>query len=163
MTYRIEDMPEEERPREKLEEGSIQDLTDSDLLALVLRTGSRNRNATQVASEVVKNHSFQDLLNVQRRSLEELDGISEVKSGQIKAVAEIARRTKRADRDRIEDLSEAQDFFRDMKLLSREKLRAVFLNAGNEVVGSTEFEGAVSSVSTSISGLFNESVSRDAA
>lgn len=139
-------MPESERPREKLGEEGAEELTDTELLSIVLRTGTKGKNVKQLSGEILSEHSFQGLLNVSRDRLENFEGISEVKSGQLKAVAEIANRMQREERSKLDKLDQVKSETADMKLLDDEKLRVFYLNSGNEVLSRETFDGEISSI-----------------
>ncbi|WP_414836869.1 RadC family protein [Candidatus Nanohalococcus occultus] len=163
MDYTIKDVPRSEQPREKLNDHGAESLTDTELLSIILRTGTRGKNVKQLSGQILSEYSFQGLLNVYRSELEDFDGVSTVKSGQIKAMAEIANRMRREKRKTLESLSDVESELEDLKLLDSEKLRVFFLNSGNEVLGRETFDGGVSSVEISSEDLLKSAVSKNAA
>lgn len=163
MDYTIKEIPESERPREKLEEEGAEQLTDTELLSIILRTGTKGKNVKQLSGQILSKHSFQGLLNVSRPELESFEGISRVKSGQIKAVTEIANRMRREERSKIESLGDVKSEVYDLQLLDEERLRVFFLNSGNEVLNRETFDGEVSSVSVEPEKLLKSAVSKNAA
>lgn len=80
---RIKDLPENERPRERLAELGAQALRDAELIAILLRTGTKGRSALQIADELV--HRFVTLHALARASLEDLRAIKGI--GRDKAIA----------------------------------------------------------------------------
>jgi len=80
---RIKDLPENERPRERLAELGAQALRDAELIAILLRTGTKGRSAVQIADELV--HRFGTLQALARASLEDLRAIKGI--GRDKAIA----------------------------------------------------------------------------
>jgi len=70
---------------------------------------------------------------------------------------------KREKRRKLENLEDAEEMLKDMRLMDCEKLRVIFLNAGNQIIGQEEFSGSVSSVSVKVSRIFRKAVERDAA
>lgn len=163
MDYRIEDMPESEKPREKLEDHGTDQLTDTELLSIILRTGTKGKNVKQLSGEILSDHSFQDLLNVSRDQLERFEGVSTVKSGQIKAATEIANRMQREERSTLEKLEQVRSETADMKMLDEEKLRVFYLNSGNEVLSRKTFDGEVSSVNVRPKKILENALSVNAA
>src|SRR3989440_12715571 len=69
-TLKIREMPQEERPREKLAAHGASALTDPELIAILLRTGITGKNAIEVARELLKRHG--SLRGLSRCSVDEL-------------------------------------------------------------------------------------------
>lgn len=162
MDYTIKDLPQEERPREKLEERGASSLSDVELLSLVLRTGIPGKNVKELSAEILSSYSLPGL---SERSLEELKcfgGVSRVKAGQLVAVGELARRMQVEDREKIESLEDVKARVEDMKFMEKEVMRAFYLSSGNELLAEDEFEGSVSSVSVDPEEVFRQAVRRNA-
>ena len=95
MEYRtlIKEMPVNERPRERLEFYGAAALSNAELLAIALRTGSQRANAVELANQLLTR--FRDLRGLVRASVLELceiPGIGPAKATQIKAALELGRR-----------------------------------------------------------------------
>lgn len=146
MDYRIKDLPKEERPREKLEERGSPALTDVELLSLVLRTGIKGKNVKELASEILNSYSLKDLSNRSLDQLQEFEGVSRVKAGQLKAVGELSKRMQNEDKQKIESFSDVKKMAQDMKYLEEEKLRVFYLSSGNKLLEKTEIDGSPDSV-----------------
>ena len=89
----VREMPEEERPRERLAQAGPEALRDAELLAILFRTGTRSVGAVALGEKLLRH--FGGLRTVARASLEELqqvDGIGEVKAIEIKAALELGKR-----------------------------------------------------------------------
>ena len=56
MNYRIKDIPKEERPRERLKEVGAESLTNKELLAIILKSGTKGKNVEELALEILNNH-----------------------------------------------------------------------------------------------------------
>lgn len=86
--------PEAERPREKLLNRGADALSDAELLAIFIRTGSRGRTAVDIARELLKHYdgSLCRLLNAQRRELLEYTGLGPAKYALLQAAVEVGRR-----------------------------------------------------------------------
>ncbi|MFB6174991.1 MAG: RadC family protein [Candidatus Nanohalobium sp.] len=158
MDYTIQELPEEERPREKLEELGAGDMTSVELLSIILRTGTQGKNVKELASEILNQHSVSELGNQGLESLKKFQGISRVKAGQLKALGELSRRAERTERESIEDLSDVRSQVGDMKFLDSEVLRVFYLNSGNELVGEEEFDGGVSNVGLDVQEIFRSAI-----
>lgn len=92
--HNIKAMPLSERPYEKFIKQGSESLSDADLLAIILRTGSKSCNSLQIANNLLTDRHG-NLLNLYDYSYEELqkiEGIGKVKAIQIKAIAELSKR-----------------------------------------------------------------------
>lgn len=98
------ELPVSERPYEKCLAKGPQALSDAELLAVILKSGSRQQNVITLAQRILQADG-KNLLNLYHMSTEELmcfPGIGKVKAIQLKCVAEISRRIARTDRiDRL--------------------------------------------------------------
>ena len=94
MKETIKQLPLSERPYERLEELGAQALSDAELLAVILRTGSMNQNSVQLAHQILKkddsHKNLTGLMYLSREQLMEIPGIGRVKSLQLMAIAELA-------------------------------------------------------------------------
>lgn len=162
MDYSIHELPESERPREKLEENGVGALSDAELLAILLRTGIKGKNVKELSYEILEEFSLEKLSEASMNEFKELEGISKVKAGQLKAIGELGLRLQREERDRIENLSDVKARVEDLKFKSSEVLRVFYLNSGNEIVAEKEFEGAVSNVSVDQKKILSEALKNDA-
>ena len=89
----ITDWPVEERPREKLLTRGAEALSDSELLAIFLRTGTRGKTAVDLAREVLQQFDgLRGLLNANQLQFCEVDGLGQAKFVQLQAVLEMAQR-----------------------------------------------------------------------
>ncbi|MBR6613752.1 MAG: DNA repair protein RadC [Clostridia bacterium] len=93
----IKDIPLEDRPYEKFEKYGSLILTDAELLAIVIKSGSKELNSVDVARLLLSKHEsgyagFKYLEEASLEELMEVQGIGKVKAIQIKAVLEIAKR-----------------------------------------------------------------------
>lgn len=89
----IKQLPAHERPRERLIHGGEERLTDAELLGIIIRDGTTNYSAVDIAKEILSKYSnFRNLSSVPIRELCEIDGIGPARASQIKAALAIARR-----------------------------------------------------------------------
>ena len=146
MDYRIEDLPESERPREKLENLGVKNLSDVELLSIVLRTGTQGKNVKELSAEILNEYSLDEIADRNPEDLKKFEGVSRVKAGQLVAVGELSRRLKKEEREKIQGLSDVEARTGDMRFMESEVLRVFYLNSGNEVVGEEEFDGGISEV-----------------
>lgn len=104
------ELPISERPYEKCLQAGPQTLSDAELLAVILKTGSPQMNAVQLAQQILR-AGTKSLLNLYQMSVEELmqfPGIGEVKAIQLKCVAELSRRIAQTEQKERVCLSNAQ-------------------------------------------------------
>lgn len=89
----IQDWPVAERPREKLLNNGPLALSDAELLAVFLRTGTRGRTAVDLARELLTEFDgLRGILTADRRQLCRASGVGDAKYAQLQAVVEMARR-----------------------------------------------------------------------
>lgn len=92
MRYTIKELPESERPRERLQRYGPEVLSDAELLAILLRTGTRGVNAVELAREVLRTVDLGDASSVSRERLKSIAGLGDVKAGQVLAALELSER-----------------------------------------------------------------------
>jgi DNA repair protein RadC len=163
MDYTIKELPESERPREKLENRGAGNLTDVELLSIVLRTGTQGKNVKELASEILNTYSLDQLGNREMSELKSFEGISRVKAGQLQAVGELSLRMKKEEREQVSSLSDVKAMCQDMKFLEEEILRVLYLSSGNELLSKKEFSGSVSKVGAEPRKMFKEALNSNAA
>jgi DNA repair protein RadC len=130
------DWPEDERPREKLALRGVEQLTDSELLAILIRTGLKGKSAVDVARELVT----PGLGDVAKMSFEELakqPGIGPARAAAIFAAFELGRRIARQPPQTI-DFATPEAVYRhcgaQLNHLRRERFVALALNTKNRLI-----------------------------
>ena len=92
MNYRIKDIPKEERPRERLKEVGAESLTNKELLAIILKSGTKGKNVEELALEILNKFSLTELKEINITDLKKLSGIGEVKAIELVACNEFGKR-----------------------------------------------------------------------
>jgi DNA repair protein RadC len=135
----IKDLPVEERPRERLVQNGAEHLSTTELLAIILRTGSSKRTALDLAEELLV--VFKDLRGLAKASLVETaqcSGIGQAKAVQLKAAFELGRRVLTTNPYQLPMIKKPEDVFDLMKSsfqdLDREHFKVVHLNTKNQVL-----------------------------
>ena len=135
----IKQLPNSERPYEKLELYGEKTLSNSELLAIILKTGTKDETAVGLAQKVLALRGNEDIRSLQQISLVELKkikGIGKVKAIQIKAVCELAKRMSRPINLNV-TIKNSEDvanlLMSDMKYEKREIVKIVILNTKNVV------------------------------
>lgn len=132
----IKQMPAAERPQEKLVYGGASGLSNSELLALIIRTGTNDKSAVRLADEVISyaNANIGGLGMAEVRELTEIDGIGEAKACSIVAAMELSKRLisdrQSAVRERIRDSRQvAELLMEEMMYEKRELFMTINLDA----------------------------------
>lgn len=134
----IRDLPEEERPREKLTAGGPSSLSLAELLAVILSTGTKKEEVLAMTSRIVREYGEKSLMAEADagRLAKELD-IPLGKALQIVAVGEIGRRVFSRNENGAAILRTAREVFEyvaDMRSLGKEHLRGLYLNNHYKVI-----------------------------
>ncbi|MFY9270215.1 MAG: DNA repair protein RadC [Candidatus Manganitrophaceae bacterium] len=136
---KIKDWPLTERPRERLIKEGPQILSDAQLLAILLRTGSDRANAVQLAIDLLSR--FHDLPSFAALSIKELctvRGIGPAKAAQLMAAFELGRRSLIPPMTQKIQIGSSQDVFRHFspgfRHLKKEVFKTVLLDQKNRVI-----------------------------
>jgi DNA repair protein RadC len=150
---KIQDLPTNERPRERLLLHGPSALSNAELLAIILRVGTQDENAVQVGQRLLA--SFDGLAGLVRASGPELmreRGLGPAKVAQVKAALELGRRLlleSPGDRPQIRSPADAANLvMSEMSLLEQEHLRVMLLDTKNRVLETTNVY--VGSLNTSL-------------
>ena len=149
-TPRIRDLPTEERPRERLHRYGAAALSTSELLAIILRTGTPGENVINLATRLLS--TFRGLAGLAQATYAELgslQGLGEAKASQLKAALELGKRLSSTSAEERVIIQSPQDVANllqaEMSLLEQEHLRVLLLNTRNQVLGVPEvYQGNVS-------------------
>lgn len=166
----LKQLPLEERPREKMIYHGATYLSNSELLAIILRTGTKEKSALELGLDLIKacDNDFSILSQMTLEELCMIEGIGESKGCQILSVMELAKRIQNSPlkrKFRISSPKEVVDFFSpELSDLKVEKFIAVLLNTKNEVIGWEVI--SIGSLNASIvhpREVFNRAIKRSAA
>jgi DNA repair protein RadC len=134
---RIKDLPLSDRPREKLFQKGAQNLSDAELLGLLLGTGTKKQNAVKLAELLLKEIPLQKLATLPQEKLQETSGIGIGKAARILAALELGQRIfspvslqKVILRTYEQILAEC----RDLAEKNQEQLLALYVNARYELI-----------------------------
>lgn len=137
----MKEMPESEKPYEKCLKSGAQGLSDAELLAVILRTGTRQKTSLETAQHLLYGGEG-NLLNLVTMSMEEMQnipGIGQVKAAQMKCVAELAMRiarTKRAVRISLNQPESVAEYYMEtLRHESKEKLLLAMFDAKCSLLG----------------------------
>jgi len=150
---RIKDLPLEERPREKLRQQGAEALSNAELLALLLRTGSKNESAVQLAARLLTlSGSLRALPDLSLEEMEQICGLGSAKAVMIKAALELGQRLATTPREEAESISNpqlaARLFMEELRYKKKEHFKVLLLNTKNHVLSREEI--SVGSLNASI-------------
>lgn len=133
MARRIKDLPEFDRPREKLWIKGPQALSDAELLAILIGSGTKRKSALELASEVLNaGHGRLDQISLE--DLTKIKGLGKAKVSRISAALELARRHFQRGSLRIKEPEEALPFFQEIRDKKQEYFAVLTLNGAGEVI-----------------------------
>ncbi|HEY4554153.1 MAG TPA: DNA repair protein RadC [Bacillaceae bacterium] len=165
----IRDFPAEERPRERLVNHGPQSLSNHELLAILLRTGSKSESVIQLANRLLT--QFGGLGWLKDAALEEMTrmkGIGQAKAIQIAAAVELGRRISNLSYDDRYVIRSPEDganyVMNDMRFLKQEHFVCLYLNTKNQVLHrETVFIGSLNASIVHPREVFREAFRRSAA
>jgi len=140
--YKIKDLPEEKRPRERLMQDGFDTLTDAELLAIVFNTGLWKKNyyedVLELSNRILNEYGSKAIISEKNveKLMKELE-IPKVKACQIVACFELGRRFFKKDEEEIyiRDSKDAYNYLKDkMANLKKEQFRGLHLNSRNKLI-----------------------------
>lgn len=165
----LKDLPQEERPRERMRELGADKLSNTELLAIILRTGHSNETAMHLAERIL--HQAGGLRYLPDFTLEELQqikGVGLAKAVQVKAALEMGRRmavSLKPDAATFSSPQEVAAYLREeMRYYKKEYFKIMLLNTKNQVISLEDV--SVGSLNSSIvhpREIFNPAVKKSAA
>ena len=168
---KISDMADYEKPVEKMLQYGAASLSDSELLAIILRTGTSDISVINLSQMILNNHSvhkglrginYQDV-----NMLMKIPGIGKVKATQIQAISEISKRMASESAREYVKLDNAESvanlFMEECRYLQKERVYALFLNTSNSLLHKMQIsEGSVDRSIVSGREVFKEALRYDA-
>jgi DNA repair protein RadC len=160
----IRDLPESERPRERLETYGPGSLSTSELLAIILRTGTKSESVINLGSRLLA--QFHGLAGIAKASFSDLcdvRGLGKAKASQLKAALELGKRLMVAspeERPQVKSPADVANLLMlEMGFLEQEHLRVVLLDTKNHVLGiPTIYIGSLNTSVMRVGELFREAV-----
>ncbi|MFN2304037.1 MAG: RadC family protein [Anaerolineales bacterium] len=167
--YRIKDIELSQRPRERLEKFGAGVLNDAELLAILLRVGTKGASAVQIGQRLL--YLFEGLGGLQRATIQELcqvEGIGVTKAVQIKAAIEVGRRLSRLTPKENVIISSPQDVADQvqykMASLEQEELWILLLDSRNHHIRTEHlYRGSLNSSSVRLAEIFKAGIRHNAA
>ena len=169
MPIKMKNLPVTERPYEKLEQYGEKNLTNAELLAIIIKSGTREETSVQLAQKILLLNENQDrnnlnfLREITIEELKKIKGIGKVKAIQIKATCELASRMNSIDNYKNIIISKPSDvvdiLFEEMRFEKQEILKVVILGNKNKLLKIKDIaRGCGNFVKASIKDVLNEAV-----
>lgn len=150
MPLKMKDLPKSERPYEKFLMYGAKKLSNAELLAIIIKTGTKDETSVNIANRILLlAENIKELNSIPIEALEKIKGIGKVKAIQIKAVCELATRINAPINNMNLKITRPQDvanmFMEELKHEKQEKLKLLLLNTKNEVIKNIEIKTGSSS------------------
>ena len=166
--YRIMDLHESDRPRERLSSLGPQALSNAELIAILLRVGVKGESAVTVGQRLLS--KFNGLTGLHRAPFAELKkqhGLGDAKAAQIKAAIELGRRLTLESPEERPTVNSPADaaalVVYEMSALEQEHLRVILLDRRNRVLETAEiYKGSVNSSQVRVGEIFKEAIRKNA-
>ena len=134
---RIQDYDPATRPRERFLQSGASSLSPAELLAIILRSGTKNFNIVDTCNELISRYGLEKLVNITLGELQEIKGIGETKAMQIVAIFELNKRL-HYSRNVNKKIQAARDIFEYMAGRipdeTKEHLYVLHLNTKNQII-----------------------------
>jgi DNA repair protein RadC len=166
--YSIRELARDERPRERLELRGPASLTNADLLAIVLNTGSVGEDVMALSNRLLREHDgFLGLMRKEVKELEQIRGLGPAKAAKLKATLEIASRVVAMGTEHRPEITSPDDIVNllgiEMAALEQEQLRVVLLNSKHRVSAiRMVYQGSVNQAQVRIAEVFRDAIRANA-
>lgn len=165
----LKELPQNERPRERLLRYGSESLSNSELIAIILGTGNKGENILSLSSRIIKERGgLNGLLTSTREDFLKLKGIGNAKASQLMAIVELSKRF-RSYRSGEEykvcsPKDAAQYVMEEMRGLSQEILKVIMLDTKNKVINEKNVSmGSINSSIVHPREVFKEAILKNSA
>lgn len=140
MTIKIKKLPITERPYEKLEMYGEKMLSNSELLAIIIKNGTKDHTAIDISNMILAkiNNNLRELQDMTLAEFKNIQGIGKVKAIQLRALCELTKRMSRPINDTKIQIKNTKDiakiFMDELRHEKREYVKLVLLNAKNIIM-----------------------------
>ncbi|MDQ3695588.1 MAG: DNA repair protein RadC [Chloroflexota bacterium] len=165
---RLKELPADERLRERLKLRGASSLSDSDLIAILLNTGTVGLTVTDLAQRlIVEQGGLRGLMRLEVSELARIRGVGDAKAVRVKAALELGRRLAAHVPDARPQIASPDDIVTlvqiEMAALSQEQLRVVLLDTKNRVLAiRTVYQGSVNSAQIRVAEVFRDAIRHNA-
>ncbi len=161
---KIKQMQEYERPRERLESYGVEYLSNEELIAIILKCGTKNISSKELGSIIIKEmNGIENLKDASINKLSKIKGIGKVKAIQLISAIELGRRVhyiKNKNHIKINSSSEAYEKYKsEFSALKQEKFSALYLDTKKNVIKfKTLFKGTLDKTTVHPREVFKEAL-----
>lgn len=143
MRKSIKEFDQEDRPREKLISKGADSLSDEELLAIIIGTGTREKNVVELSREILQTFSYESLSDIEVSELTKIKGIKSAKASSIVASLRFGQRIAQKTMERkIIKISSSEDIYNYLKneLVDKknEYFYAILLDTKNVIISKEE-------------------------
>lgn len=162
----IHDIPNTERPRERLLNTGAASLSAAELLAIILGTGTKQENVLQLATRILAEcGGLNGLARITAAELQHIKGLGNARITQILAALEIGKRLSALpldERARIQSAADAVRIVQDMAYLTQEQVRVMLLDSNRRVIATpTIYMGTVNMSILRVAEVYREAITRN--
>lgn len=168
MSIKIKELPETERPYEKMELYGEKSLSNAELLAIIIKTGTKNESAVMIAQKILSlnpttKNNLDFLKEISMYELMKIKGIGKVKAIQLKAICELAIRMTTPLNFQKVKVQKPDDIVKllmeEIRLEKQEIVKIIILNIKNEITSIKNIAiGGTNSVNVSIKDILAEPI-----
>ena len=131
---KITSLAPENRPRERLQQQGPAALSDAELLAIILKSGTQKENVLDICHSLCSKYGLSGLSTTTLQELQQEHGIGVAKASQLIAVFELHKRTKKFTKDKIEKVSDVVQKYQNLTSLQQEQVIALYLDTKGQVI-----------------------------
>jgi len=146
---KIKDLPDSSKPRERFLKFGPEALSDAELFAILLRTGTKEENVMEISNKLISKFGLVNLFESSLKELQKIKGIGQTKSMELLAIAELWKRyeNEKSGINNIKKITCAEDVFKLFHKRLRDKKQEHFfilmLNNQNNIIGQEEISKGV--------------------
>jgi len=146
---KIKDLPDSSKPRERFLKFGPEALSDAELFAILLRTGTKEENVMEISNKLISKFGLVNLFESSLKELQEIRGIGQTKAMELLAIAELSKRyeNEKSGINNITKITCAEDVFKLFHKRLRDKKQEHFfilmLNNQNSIIGQEEISKGI--------------------
>jgi DNA repair protein RadC len=132
---KIKDLPPIQRPREKLSQVGVSNLTNAELLAIIMGSGIKGKSVLKISDQILKKFTLSRLDKIKSKQLMQIHGIGQIQAMKIKAAIELGKRA--SQKQTLIKIDNPEKVFLAVREISHKKQEhtmALYLNARQELI-----------------------------
>lgn len=166
--YKIKELPINERPRERLLEVGKENVTDKELISILLQSGLKDKNVSDIAIEILNKYKLYELKELEVQDLIKIKGIGYAKAISFIAAIELGKRVFLKENKKNKKLVNPKDIWEDSKYIisgkKQEEFYCYYFNTKQELIKrKLIYKGTLNSSITHTREIFREAYKLSAA